>query len=50
MFRCDFDVMENLENLEEWEQVNTASAVGALVLRFAGSELLLFGEGATGTK
>ena len=25
MFRCDFDVMKNLESLEKFEEVNTAS-------------------------
>ena len=26
MFRCDFDVMESLKNLEELEELNTALA------------------------
>jgi len=32
MFRCDFDVMENLKNLEEFGEVNTALEVFAAVL------------------
>ena len=27
MFQCDFDVMENLENLEESRELNTALAL-----------------------
>ena len=27
MFRCDFDVMESLKNLEEFGEVNTAFAL-----------------------
>ena len=40
MFRCDFNVMENLESLEEWEETkhSLAGSCGVLVVQlFAGA-------------
>ena len=40
IFRCDFDVMENLESLGNWKEVNTAY-VSCVAIVSSEKELLL---------
>ena len=40
IFRCDFDVMENLETLGNWKEVNTAY-VSCVAIVSSEKELLL---------